>query len=118
MRLLIISRDFPNIIGGVSDHTHHLQRALSMKDSEVYVLTSRDKRIVGEIADSVSVLPFVDKWGIRGLIKIIREIKKINPDWILLQYVPHMYSSYAVPFYIAALLDREDCGNTLRHRAG
>ncbi len=103
MKLLLISRDFPNIIGGVSDYTYHLSKALAEKGHNVYVLTSFNDKIIRNIEGNVKVLPLVKSWNFRGLPQIIKEIKKVNPDWVLLQYVPHMYSHYAIPVYIAML---------------
>lgn len=101
MKLLFISSNFPNMFGGVSDYTHHLSNALSKEGFEVYVLTSCNDKVIKDIQGSnVRILPEVEKWGFRGLPKIIKEIKKIDSDWILLQYVPHMYSHYGIPLYI------------------
>ncbi|MEW6558370.1 MAG: glycosyltransferase family 4 protein, partial [Elusimicrobiota bacterium] len=103
MKLLLISRHFPNIFGGVSDYTYHLSNALSKEGYEVYVLTSKDEKVINNAGDKVKVLPVVVRWNFRGLPQIIKEIKEVNPDWILLQYVPHMYSHCAIPVYIAEL---------------
>jgi len=104
MKLLLISRDFPNMFGGVSDYTYHLSRALAEKGEDVYVLTSKDERVIVDMGNNVKVLPEVERWGFRGLPKIIKEIRKVNPDWVLLQYVPYMYSHYGVPLWIILLV--------------
>lgn len=106
MKLLLISRDFPNIFGGVSDYTYHLSKALAEKGMKVYVLTSKDKRVIKEDYDikgmgCVKVLPVVERWSFLGVLQIIRGIRKINPHCVLLQYVPHMYNKYGIPIYIA-----------------
>lgn len=105
MKLLLISRDFPNMFGGVSDYTYHLSRALAEKGEEVYVLTSKNEKVIWEDYEvrgkgHIKVLPVMENWGFRGLPGILREVKKINPDWILLQYVPHMYNYYGVPLWV------------------
>jgi len=104
MKLLLISRDFPNMFGGVSDYTCHLSRALAEKGENVYVLTSSNEKVSRNIeGGSVKVLPVIKKWGFLGMPQIIREIKNINPDWVLLQYVPYMYNYYGIPVWIAIL---------------
>jgi glycosyltransferase involved in cell wall biosynthesis len=127
MKLLLISRDFPNIFGGVSDYTYHLSKALAEKGHEVYVLTSDDERVIGakdgglkesEINSNlnsyssacvskqggfVKIFPVIDRWSFSRLFQIVREIRKINPDRVMLQYVPHMYSYYGTPLYIGLL---------------
>src|ERR1700741_1413704 len=127
MKLLFISRDFPNMFGGVGDYTYHLSKTLSEKGHEVYVLTSNDERVIGfrdgglkesEINPDlnsysgtrvpkqwgfVKVFHLINRWSFVSLFQIIKKIRKINPDRVILQYVPHMYSYYGTPVYIGLL---------------
>ncbi len=92
------------MFGGVSDYAYYLSISLAKKGYEVYVMTSCDDRVIrSSFEDNLKVLPLVSNWGIKGLSQIIKEIKKINPDRIILQFVPHMYSYYGIPIYIALL---------------
>ncbi len=103
MRVVLISRDYPPVSGGVGDHTYHLANALSDKGYEVHVLTSENKSITEGQGNNVAVLPSVETWGLRGIPGIIREVEKIKPDLVMLQYVPNMYSHYAMPLQMAML---------------
>ncbi|MER3446534.1 MAG: hypothetical protein C4291_06665 [Candidatus Dadabacteria bacterium] len=103
MKLLLISSHFPNIFGGVSDYSYLLSKTLSKEGLEVYVLTSYDDRVINDTEDNLRVLTVVKRWSLMGIPKIIKEVKRINPDWVLLQYVPYMYSYYGVPAYIVLL---------------
>lgn len=104
MKILILCRNYPDIICGVGDNTFYLSKALSERGFNVSILTSKDKKIITEVNKNIDVIPVIEKWSFRHLPKIIREIKLINPDWIFLQYVPQMYNPYAVPFYLIFLL--------------
>jgi glycosyltransferase involved in cell wall biosynthesis len=92
------------MFGGVSDYTYHLSRSLAEKGMEICVLTSSNNKVIRNIeGSSVKVLPVIKKWGFRAIPQIIREVKNINPDWVLLQYVPYMYNYYGIPVWIAIL---------------
>ncbi len=101
MKFLIISRDFPYIKGGVSDYTYFLSKTLSKK-VDVFVLTSYDERVNKNIKD-FKVLPVVEKWGFKGLNEILNFIDSLKPNWIILQYVPYMYSHFGIPFWLIFL---------------
>lgn len=69
-------------------------------------MTSKDEKIVKggyRLSDKGywEVLPVIEKWRFKGLFQIIKEIKEVNPEWVILQYVPYMYSYYGVPVCIA-----------------
>lgn len=98
MRILVVSSHYPNIIGGVSDYTYQLCNELSSKNIEIKVLTSDDSQIVNN--ESYEVLPYVKTWDICGVKKIISQINNINPDIVLVQYVPTMYSKHGIPCYL------------------
>ena len=102
MKFLIISRDFPNIKGGVSDYTYFLSKNLAKKNIEVFILTSRDEKI-NENVEDFKVIKAIKKWGFKGLNKIVNHIEMIKPDWIILQYVPYMYSYLGIPFWLIFL---------------
>lgn len=102
MKLLMVCREFPDIIGGVSDYTYRLGISLSEEGHNVYVLTSDDKRIRTDV-EKLHVVPAIKRWDLRGISAIINEAQIIAPDRILIQYVPHMYDRNAVPLYLLLL---------------
>jgi glycosyltransferase involved in cell wall biosynthesis len=102
-RVLFISRDFPNILGGVSDHTYHLSTALAKIGFNVFVLTSANRKVVNAAGEAINIVASISKWGILGMLDIINKIEAIKPDCIFLQYVPHMYNRYGITFNIALL---------------
>ncbi len=98
MKLLVISSDYPDIIGGVSGYTYNLCKAFVDEGIEVYVLTANDPRIKSD--NNPKVLPIIKKWSFFELPKIINTINDINPDFISLQYVPYMYNYYGMPMWV------------------
>lgn len=103
MKVVLISGEFPPLVGGVADYTYQLSLSLSAENAETFVITSEDFRIPKSIENRVIVMPIVKKWNVLGVLSVIRAINKIKPDWILLQYVPHMYSRITVPLPICLL---------------
>jgi len=104
MKILIISSHFPNMIGGVSDYTYFLSKYLSNDHCKIYILTSEYNDIKKDEDTYINVNPTISKWNILGIRKIISEIKSINPDVILLQYVPYMYSKNGIPIFLAFII--------------
>jgi len=98
----MITRYFPYIPGGVSDYTYYLSGHLAKKGLDVSVLTSDDKRIINNL-DDVKVMPLIKKWDLKGVKEIIEYVKEISPNWIIIQYVPYMYSYYGIPFWLIFL---------------
>jgi glycosyltransferase involved in cell wall biosynthesis len=107
-KIMIITRDFPGIVGGVSDYSFFLSKYLADKEYDVYVLTSEDEKIINSLSGLngkvyVKVLPIVKTWGVKAIPLIIKEVSKIKPDCICLQYEGYMYNRYGMPLHIAIL---------------
>ncbi len=105
MKLLIISKDFPNIIGGISHHTYKLSKELAKRGNQIYILTSKDERIINEVEDKsisnlITIMPYINKWDCINLRIIMKTIKEIKAEAILFQYVPHMYNYYGIPIWV------------------
>ncbi|OGF67038.1 MAG: hypothetical protein A2Y62_10815 [Candidatus Fischerbacteria bacterium RBG_13_37_8] len=52
----------------------------------------------------ISILPLVSHWSWSGIRQILKEIKKMKPDIVLIQYVPNMYNYFGVPVWVIALV--------------
>lgn len=102
MKTLIISKDFPDIKGGVSDYTFYLSKTFANMGIKTYVLTS-SLEMINKNVENAQVLPSIKKWSIKSINKILEEIDKIKPEWIILQYVPYMYSYSGIPFWLIFL---------------
>lgn len=83
--LLIVSPDYPPRRGGVADHTQRLAREFA-REYPVSVLTSE-----GDSQDDwAKVYPLIDDWtDLDALFVALESIPRV--DFVLWQYVPHMY---------------------------
>jgi len=93
MKTCLLSASFPPQRGGVGDYTCFLARALADRGNEVTVLTA-----VGELDNflyplpsSVNVHRVVTSWGIKGLPGVLSHLRKLSPQSLLIQYVPHAF---------------------------
>lgn len=94
MRILMISAEYPPVMGGVADYTHHLAHALAALGHQVSILTSSDGRgdlRVEQNGGRVEVWPRLRGWGVLNLVSISQVVRELAPDIVDLQYVPHMY---------------------------
>ncbi len=98
MRLVIISSDYFAMPGGVSEYVYYLSHELTKQGIQVFVITSKDRRV--KLSNNVKVIPLVTKWSLFGLLKLINTIKDINPDFVSFQYVPYMYNYYGIPIWV------------------
>jgi len=92
-RLVIICPDYPPRTGGLADHTRWLAHHLSRRGSEVIVVTSRSgERAQEELTeDAVRIDAVVPGWGVRGIRPLLGAMARHAPEWVIVQYVPHLY---------------------------
>jgi glycosyltransferase involved in cell wall biosynthesis len=105
---LITSRLPPNRCG-VGDYSVQLGNALTARGNEVVLLTARDQASVVP-GSAFSVRNTLPGFGIRSAPTLWREINSLEPDVILVQWVPFLYSrtgtNLSFPLTIAALAAR------------
>lgn len=92
MRVVIVCPDYPPRRSGLADHTHRLAHSLSRNEIEVIVVTSPPVQGSGPrpTEDAVRTAE-VPGWGIKGARVLLRVIRQQAPDWVIIQYVPHLY---------------------------
>ena len=108
-KLVFLTRNYPPTICGIGDHTYHLAQEMSRRGVEVYVICSADQG-AGKL-DNIRVYPVVKKWDKGGMDCIFRLVAEIDPDWVVVQYVPHMYHPKGLPLALLSLyqsLSRSD----------
>lgn len=116
MRIVLLCPDYPPRRGGLADHTQHLAESLMRFGAcEVTVLTTRSQT-ESEEDPSEGFAPrqgprvrrAIASWGWRGIVSLMREIARASPEWVLVQYVPHMYGRGGVnlAFPLALLAER------------
>lgn len=102
MKIAILCPDFPPDRTGLADHTAALAEHL-VAHAEVTVITSQGQGL-GETTGSVSVWRQVSGWGWRGALKVGQLLHQLQPDWFIVQYVPHMYGRGGINLMLPLLL--------------
>ena len=91
MRIVIISKEFPHELGGVSDYTYQIaHRLVEQTQNKIWVITAQSPKIIDSPSPDITVLPIVKHWDRRCISVIYEEIKKIN----------HIYFHLLVRTYI------------------
>jgi glycosyltransferase involved in cell wall biosynthesis len=105
-KIAILCPDYPPTRSGLADHTWLLAAHLSReRPGEVVVITSYVRgRPVSEHADGVKVLRIVNHWGAKGIVELRRRIERESPDWLIVQYVPHLYGRGGINLALPLLL--------------
>ena len=105
MKLLFICDNFPPVVDGVGDYTYHLSNQLAQRGHAVSVICSRKAEIAqyAGTQTAVRVMPAVAGWNRQAIGTIMDLAGEIQPDWVILQYVPYSYNHYGVPFWLRGL---------------
>lgn len=105
MKLLFICDNFPPVVDGVGDYTSHLSNQLARSGHAVSVICSRKEEIVryAGTQTAVRVIPAVAAWNRQAIGTIAALADEIQPDWVILQYVPYSYNYYGTPFWLRSL---------------
>ena len=101
-RWAILTGEYPPQPGGVSDYTRLVAEGLAAAEDDVVVYAPPQSREPDLSAFGVRVRRLPDRFGVRGLRWLDRELARDRPDRILLQYVPHAFGLKAMnlPFAV------------------
>lgn len=106
MHFCLLTPHLPPDRCGVGDYSARLAEALAGAGHRVTILTER-RHASGPGIPGVEVKATIDRWDLRGMAALKREVRAIGADRLVLQWEPHLYSprglNLAVPFTIAAL---------------
>ncbi len=100
----VLTGEYPPQAGGVSDYTRQVCRGLAAAGDRVTVFAPSILGGTGIPAcvndNGVSVVRLPDHFGRRGRASVEAELKRVRPDRVLVQYVPHGFGMKAmnVPF--------------------
>src|SRR5690242_19418076 len=93
MRICLITARFPPQRCGIGDYTFFLASALVRVGHTVDVLTG-----VGELDELLYPLPegvrvhrLIGNWGASGLPGIVRHVRNLDPEALVIQYSPHAF---------------------------
>jgi len=89
MRVLVISSVFVPTPVAEADHAYHTCAELVRRGIGVHVLTTETPDCA--TGDEFEVMPVMPNWSWRYLPKLLRAIKTVSPDAVLLFYLPSLY---------------------------
>lgn len=105
MKICLLSARFPPQRCGVGDYTYFLANALARIGHEVDVLTAAGDldELLYPLPASVRVHRVIANWGTRGLRALIKHIRELSPDTLLIQYTPHSFDRRGITFAVNLL---------------
>ena len=106
MRLIFICNNYPPVVDGVGDYTSLLAHELYHRGHEVHVICKKDARIVAHTGSGVNVWPIVENWTPGGCKNVFAIIASLQPDCVLLQYVPYGFNKWGVPLLLPVVISR------------
>ncbi|MDX2133698.1 MAG: glycosyltransferase [Saprospiraceae bacterium] len=110
MKILLISDQFPPAIDGVGDYTFHLAREWVASGCTVIVVCREaEHKTTGKCP--VRVFSVVQRWNAAGYRRVSTVMDAEQPDFILLQYVPHGFQAKGLPVLLPFFF-RKWCGQT------
>ena len=101
-RWTILTGEYPPQSGGVSDYTRLVVEGLAAAGDEVAVYAPPQGIGPDSALPGVRVRRLPDRFGLRGLRWLDRELARDRPDRILIQYVPHAFGLKAMNLPFAA----------------
>ena len=101
-RWAILTGEYPPQSGGVSDYTRLVAEGLAAVGDEVAVYAPPQGNGPDSAPPGVRVRRLPDRFGLRGLRWLDRELVRCRPDRVLIQYVPHAFGLKAMNLPFAA----------------
>ena len=88
---------------GVGDYTYNLALEFVRHKHEVIVVCKRDERIDYHI-NGINIFPIVKVWNKQAIQPVTNVIKERQIEMVSLQYVPHGFHPYGLPFALIGLV--------------
>jgi glycosyltransferase involved in cell wall biosynthesis len=104
MKIVFITANYPPTICGVGDHTFHLAQNFLDKGHEIFIICLNENKT--DKASREMIYPVVKKWNWDGILTTITFIRKIQPDWVVVQFVPHGFHPKGLPFALFFLYQK------------
>ena len=102
IRWAILTGEYPPQPGGVSDYALLVAEGLAAVGDEVAVYAPPQSIGPDSAPSGVRVRRLPDRFGLRGLHWLDRELARDRPDRVLIQYVPHAFGLKAMNLPFAA----------------
>ncbi|MCS6928369.1 MAG: glycosyltransferase family 4 protein [Saprospiraceae bacterium] len=102
MHIVLLSARVPPCLDGVGDYSARLAEALMRKGVKVTLAFGTQR--VWEVPVGVSVWPKAWTGGLFNAAHWRRGLQTLQPDALVLQYVPHAFQQQGLPFFLPNLL--------------
>ncbi|MEM9884884.1 MAG: glycosyltransferase family 4 protein [Bacteroidota bacterium] len=96
MKVIFISNNLPPAVDGVGDYTYFIAEQFVEHGHEVHIICSSRKEV--DLVEEMNIYPFIHFWDKNGIDQTVSIIKKIQPDFVSLQYVPYSFSDKGLPW--------------------
>ena len=105
MKICLLSARFPPQRCGVGDYTCYLACALARVGHDVDVITCAGlvDDMLYPLPPNVHVRRVVSSWTITGLPDVLRHLRKVEPELLLIQYTPHAFQRRGITFAVNLL---------------
>lgn len=107
MRVCFVGGSYPPVPCGIGDYVQRLAQTLVGCGTEVHVITSACQG-VEPVDGCVQVWPVVERWNLRSLSIVGREVRRIAPDIVNIQYPTQCYGRRLavnlLPAYLRSIL--------------
>jgi len=115
-KIIMITGEFFPMRGGVADYSYNISKELAKK-YDVIIITSENNLFKDEfsnrenigaieglnIGDNIKLFPIIKTKSFKTIPKIVKIIRFLKPDIIIVQYVPYMYNYYGLPIWLVFL---------------
>ena len=98
MHICLVTSKIFAVRDGVGDYAFRLAVELA-REHRVTLLTSTGMGEAGE-REGVMILPVIPDWRPHGLRVLIRELRRLEPDVVNLQFEPHLYHRWGVNLWL------------------
>lgn len=104
-RLCLLSAHFPPDLSGDGDYTFFLASALAGIGYNVQVITAVGEMdtVLYPLPRGVRVYRVVKTWGVRGLPELLRAVRSLDPDVLVIQYLPHAFDPRGITLAVNLL---------------
>ncbi|MFT3825784.1 MAG: glycosyltransferase family 4 protein [Chitinophagaceae bacterium] len=102
MKIVFIVHNYPPVVDGVGDHTFFQVQALRKLGHKVHVICPAKKEIVEQ--KHPDTYPIIEKWNSKGYNKALLQTKNLQPDQVIIPYVPYAFNKWGVPVELPFLV--------------
>lgn len=93
-------------IDGVGDYTRHIASSLRNSGVDARLFTSIIQGCEGEVENVQNevVLRVINQWQPKAIVKALKAVSGLKPDWLCFQYVPQMYGRWGIALQVPNIL--------------